>query len=313
MPLLKRVRVMAAKIESTVGTDASLSGSDGAFNAWNVDIQADIPMDEREGQGGFNRLASVCGPRKGTLTFTTGMAWDGTATEPTWASVLLPACGWTDNGSGVFNPKSEDAGANVKTLTLGVFENGKIKKLTGAVGTFKINLVAGKMCTIDWEFQGVWQPVVDGAVISPTYPTATELRFAAATASSWNSVAMILSTATIDAGNEIVMREDARTEAGFISGLITDRKPMITVNPEAVLVATQNREGSWLAGTEAALAITLDGPGTATLGISAPRAQIQSLKEGDRGKMITDEIEFSCNKNGTSQDQELTITFTAGS
>jgi len=313
MPLLKRVRVMAAKIESTIGTDASLAGTDGAFNAFDVDIQGDIPMDEREGQGGFGRLASVSGPRKGTVTFKTGMSWDGTSTEPTWASVLLPGCGWVDSGSGVFTPRSEDLGSNVKSLTIGVYENGKIKKITGAVGTFKIQLTAGKMCVIEWEFQGVWQAPADGAIIAPTYPTASEIRFASATACSWNSVAMTLATATIDAGNEIIMRESPLTAGGFISGLITDRKPMVTVNPEAVLIATQNRESAWITGTEAALAITLDGPGTATLGISAPAAQIQSIKEADRGKMITDEIEFSCNKNGANQDQELSLTFTAGS
>lgn len=311
MPLLKRVRVMAAKVEGTIGTDASLSGTDGAFNAWDVDIQADIPMDEREGQGGFGRIAAVSGARKGTATFKTGMAWDGTSTEPTWASVLFPGCGWVDNGSGVFYPKSEAPGSSVKTLTIGVYENGKIKKLTGAVGTFKVQLTAGKICIIEWEFQGVWNAPADGSILTPTYPTASELRFASAAACSWNSVAMVLSTATIDAGNEIVMREDPSTAGGYISGIITDRKPMITVNPEAVLIATQDREGSWLAGTEAALAITLDGPGTGTIGISAPKAQIMSIKEADRSKMIVDEIEFACNKNGTTHDQELSFTFTA--
>ena len=102
MTMLKRKRVFAAKIEATPGTAESLTNTEGAFNAYNVMAQATIAMEEREGQGGFNYLSAVPGAYGGTLSFRTDLGWDGTSTEPTWASVLLPACGWVDT-SGTFD------------------------------------------------------------------------------------------------------------------------------------------------------------------------------------------------------------------
>lgn len=312
MPLLKRVRVMAAKIETTVGTDVSPGASDGAFNAYDVMIQPGIGMTQREGQGAFNRLTSVPEAYNGTMTFKTDLGWDGTDTDPTWATVLLPACGFVPTAH-VYAPVSEAPGGSggVKTVTIGCWEDGKLKKLTGAVGNVKFVFESGKMCTAEWEFKGVWVTPTSTAIIAPTYPTATPLRFASAAACTFNSVALAIQSMTIDLGNEIVMREDPTKAGGLISGIITDRVPKITCNPEAVLAATQDRDLIWLGMTEYTISVSLDCPTTATLIFTAPKAQIINIQEGDRGKMVTDEIEFQCNKNGSGLNQELAIWFTA--
>ena len=59
MPLLKRRRVFAAKVETTIGTAESLTGAEGVYNAYNVMIQPKISMTPRESQGGFGMLTSV--------------------------------------------------------------------------------------------------------------------------------------------------------------------------------------------------------------------------------------------------------------
>lgn len=311
MPLLKRLQTMAAKVETTVGTAETLTASEGAFDAYDLKIDADIPMEEREAQGSFNYLSSVPGPRKGTMTFKTDVGWNG-ADLPTWASVLLPCCGYAES-SQVFTPRSEPLGTNVKSATIGIFQNGRYKKLAGAVGTFKIVCPAGRMVMIEWEFQGVWQPPTDATLIAPTYPDLDPLRFGSATVT-WNSIDQIVENVTFDAGNEIIMREDPSTAGGFISGLIVSRKPTITANPESVLVAAQDIYGSWVAGDEYAFSCAIDGPtglvSNGNITIAAPKAQINSIQEGDRNKLLVEEIEWSCNKNGSAKDQEVSITFT---
>ena len=111
------------------------------------------------------------------------------------------------------------------------------------------------------------------------------------------------------------MRECPTNVGGYISGIITDRKPKITVDPEATLVATQDRWGEWLSQTEYLLELDVAGPAggssDAVLTFDAPKAQIMNLQEGDRNKLVTDQLEFSCNKNGATHDEELSITFTA--
>jgi hypothetical protein len=311
MPLLKRKRVLAAKIETTIGTAEALTASDAAFNVYNPMIQASIEMEEREGQGGFNYLTSVPAGRQGTATFRTNIEWDGTATEPSWAETFLPACGWVKSG-GTYTPRSEAPGSNVKTLTIGCYVDGVFKSLAGAVGTFKIVMPTGKLAYIDWTFTGVWQAVTDVAIITPTYPTDSALRYAGGFAE-WNNVNLCVSNVTIDAGNEVTMRECPTTTAGYISGIITSRKPVITCDPEAGTVAAQDRWGKWLDMSTHALELSLDGPTTSTLDITAPKAQVTNLQEGNRNKMVTDQIDFMCSKNGATHDQELSIVFTPAS
>ena len=310
MPLLKRLRVLAAKVETTIGTPIALASADAAMNVYDLMIQPSIEMELREGEGGFNYLPSVTATRTGTATFRTMLEWDGTATEPSWADTFFPACGWVKD-TNTYTPRSEAPGTNVKTLTIGAYINGVFKSIAGAVGNFKVNLPTGKAGFIEWEFQGVWQAPTDVAILAPTYPTVKPLRFAGGLAE-WNNFNMCVSSVVIDAGNEIVMRECPTTDGGFISGIITNRQPKVTADPEAVTVAAQDRFGEWLSMTEYLLEMDLPGPSSSVLSFDAPKAQIINNQEADRGMLVTDSLEFQCNKNGATHDQELSIIFTPG-
>lgn len=319
MPLLKKVRQLAAKIETTIGTDASLGNSDVAFNAWDIMIQPNIDRATREAQSDFGQISGTPGQYIGTATFKTDMGWDGTSTEPSWADILLPACGWVKLNT-VFTPRANapetettDPGPafeKPRCITISSYQNGKIRKLTGAMGTFKIILTAGKMAHIEWEFKGAYTAIADGSMLTQTAPTASPLRFASASACTFNSVSLAVESITIDAGNVLTAVEDCTTAAGVKNFLVTERIPKITCNPESILNSSQNRESIWLAGTEYAIAITMDGTGTSTIGFAAPKAELINVQEGDRNGMITDELEFQCNKNGNTINSALSITFT---
>lgn len=308
MALLKRKRVLAAKIETTSGTAIALTGTDASYNAYDIMIQPEIEFIDREGQGSFGHLPSVPGGYKGKATFKTDVSWDGTLTEPAWADAFLPACGLVKTGQ-VFTPRSEAPGSNVKTLTIGCYVDGIFKSICGAAGTFKLVCPTGKMAYIEWEFTGVWVPPTDVAIISPTYPTASALRYANST-TTWNSVALCLENITLDIGNEVIMRECAAAN-GYEAALITNRKIKITGNPETKLVATQDRYGQLLAMTEGILTWDIDGPTTSVLTIAAPKAQLVKNQEGDRNKMVVDDLEWQANQNASTIDTELSITFTA--
>jgi len=311
MTLLKRKRTLAAKIETTPGTAESLTNAEGSYNAWDIMFQNEIEVEEREGQAAFGYLASMPGGYKGRATFKTDCGWDGTATEPSWADTFLPACGWVKSGQ-VFTPRSEAPGSNVKTLTLGCYVDGVLKVLRGCAGTFKWICPTGKQAYIEWDFMGVWVAPTDVAILAPTYPTALPLRYATST-TTFNSVALCLSNITLDAGNTVIMRECAATVAGYESALVVNRNPKVTGDPEAKLVATRDAYGQLLASTEAVLTWNLDGPTNSVLTFSAPKAQIIKISEGDRTGLVTDEIEWQLNKNASTADAELSITFTAAS
>lgn len=312
MPLLRRKSVFAAKVEGTIGTAEALTGAEGAFNGYDFVIQPSIAMTRREGQGGFNYRPSIPEGMMGTCSFSHDLAYDGT-NIPTWASVLLPACGWVDS-AGVFSPKTEAPGSNVKTLTIGHYKDGKRSMLSGAMGTFTITFPTGKVAFITFTFTGKYSSnETDTAIIAPTYPSALGLRFAAG-ALTWNSVALCTASLAVNAGNSVIMREcvNASDRSGYISALVTDRAPIITADPESVLVATQDRDSKWLTSTPEALSITVNGTGNSTLVVAAPEAQLENKQQGNRNNMLADDLTWLATA-GSSVDTELTITFNAAS
>lgn len=308
MPLLRRRSVFAAKVEGTIGTAESLTGAEGAFNAREFSIQPNVALTRREGQGGFNYLAGIPEGMMGTCTVTMDLWYDGT-TAPAWASVLLPACGWVAS-SLVFSPKTEGPGSNVKTLTIGHYKDGKLALLSGAMGTFKIIAPTGKVAYIEFTFTGKYSTnETDTALIAPTYPTTLPLRVAAG-ALTWNSVALCTSTVEVDAGNNVIMREcmNASDRSGYVSAVITDRAPVITADPESVLVATQDRDAKWLTSTPEAFSMQIGASGS-SITIAAPKAQLENKQQGDRNGLMTDDLTWLATANGSTPDTELTITF----
>lgn len=309
MAKLKRKRVLAAKIESTSGTAETLTASEAAFNAFDVEIQANIPFTQRPSQGSFSHLPAVAGPYGGTLTFKTELFGNGAAGVPGWASSLLPACGWVES-TGTFSPATEAPGSNVKTATVAVYGDGTRKILRGAAGTFQIMMTAGQIIMIEWTFTGVWQPVTDVSILAPTYPTIIPLRFASATLTLGGNAIGCVESLNINAGNNVILRECPTNsdDSGYAAGLITDRRVTGNMNPESRLVATEDIYGDWLSGTEEALNIALT-DGTDTITINAPKAQKINVQEGERNGLEIDQIEFQCNKSAAAGNDELTIDF----
>jgi hypothetical protein len=168
----------------------------------------------------------------------------------------------------------------------------------------------GRTGVCNFDFQGIWQPPTDVAILAPTYPTAKGLRYASST-TTWASSALCLENITLDSGNTIVVKECGSTVSGYDHGLITNRVVTVTGNPEARLVAGQDRYGQYLAMTEDSLTWSFDGPTNAVATFTAPRAQIVAITEADRNMLVTDEITWQCNRNGSNIDQEISLTFTA--
>lgn len=308
MPLLRRRAVFAAKAEAVVGTAEAITVSEGAFNARDFSIQPTVAVTRREGQGGFNYLAGIPEGMMGTCSIVHDLSYDGT-TIPTWASVLLPACGWVD-AAGTFSPVSSGPGTNgVKTLTIAHYKDGKRSLLSGAMGTFKISCPTGKVAFITFTFTGKYSSnETDTAIIAPTYPTTLPLRFSPGVLT-WNAVDLCTSNVEVDAGNSVIMREcvDVADRSGYKSAIVTNRAPVITSDPESELVATQDRDAKWLTSTPEAFSMRV-GVSAASIVIAAPKAQLENKQQGNRSDMMTDDLTWLATK-GSAADTELTIAF----
>lgn len=315
-PLLQRRRVMAAKIETTVGEAIALAAADAAFNAMDVTISPDIETETRHGQGGgLSKLPPVPGARGGTITFKIELVGSGSIGTPVpqWATTLLPACGMYDD-SDVFKLDSrppEASGSNTKTLTIGVYEDGLFKSLRGAMGNAVFQFAAGKVIGIEFTFSGIWVDPSDVALLTPNYPSVIPPRFASSGLSVDGDWTPRVAEMTIDLGNDVQLREDSTDISGFHSAVIVDRESGGTMDPEATSVADHDAYGDWLRSTGGALVIDI-GAGSADgnrIQFAAPVFQLTGVDEADRNAVQTDAVEFKLIKSADAGDDELTITF----
>lgn len=294
MPLLKKKSVLAAKIEETAGTAIALSASDGAFNVFDANIELDTEPAKRNSQSSFSQMPAEPGALAGSCTFETEL-------DSAWSAILLPACGFVLDSS--YAPVSEVPGTNAKTLTIGHYQNGRLKKLKGAMGNAVFIFESGKPVRVEWTFTGVWVAPVDAVMLAPTYPTDRPARFMGAglTIGAWSPVVQSL---RIDLGNALTLRESGNGLDGYVCAVVASREVVGSLNPESSLIATKDIYNEMNSVTEAALSFTVSG-----ITFSIPKLQFIQIKDGDREGILIDEIEFQANKTVSTGDDEITITF----
>lgn len=309
MTLVTRKRVLAAKVETTIGTAISISATDAAFNVNDLKMDPVITFDEREGQAGFSHRTGTLGARMGRCTFWTDLV--GGATIPALWATFMPACGFVDTAD-VFAPVSAPptASGGVKTLTMGCYIDGIKKALRGAMGNCRIEFTAGQPARMFWDFMGIWETVADVPILAPDYPDYSPLRFASsalAIDSAGTPYTPRVSKLTLDFGNQVQMLEDSTDVSGYRHAIIVGRRVNGTMDPEAELVATRDWYGLWLSLTEKSLSWTLGTTGN-QVQFALPKVQHRNIQESDRNKVYAEQIEWQANRSADAGDDELTLT-----
>lgn len=307
--LLTRQRVLLAAIEDTAGAQQSVSATNGVFNVMSAGpiITPTIPITERPGQSAFSRLAGVPGPRSGNAKFSIHVVGYGSAGIPEWGSVFLPACGMVATSQTyAFVTGSTTA----KTVTLAEAIDGRMHYLYGAVGNWTLNLSAGEIATIDFDMTGIYGTDADVALPTPTYPSILPPRWANASGATFGSYTPLLSKATVSSGNVLKLREDANTTSGYKCGIITDRVPTWSIDPELELVATKNWMSDYLASTRASLAFVIGTAANNVITVTMPKAQITAAPTpADRDGVAVHSISGIAGRSASAGDDECTVTF----
>ena len=306
MALLHKKRVLAAKIEGTPGTAESLAAADGVFVPRNVVIQPNVEMIKRMGQGSFDSLPASYGARLGGITFEHDLI-PGSGALPAWATTFLPACGFVVS-TATYTPRTEDVGSNVKTLTIGSYQNGLLKKLAGCVGNLEFTFPAGRPAFFTANFVGIWADPADDTIIAPTYPTLMPLRFVSSGVSIAGAYTPVLEQITLNMGNQISVLPDSSTASGLLRGIIGGREITGTMNPQTPLVATKDLHAEWLTPTEQSLAWGMSSGGIG-ITFTLPKMQFMNLQEGEREGAQIEDIEFQANRDAAAGDDSVSILF----
>jgi len=304
--VLDRLRVMGIKFEATPGTAESLADADGAFYVLNPKIVQDAKEDHREKEGSLGEWPLVTGAPTGTATFS--MEMFGGAANPAWALACLAGCGMGYNGSKfILTALAPDAvGSTSKSLTIGLYQNGRVLKIYGAMGNAVFHFVSGERVVVDYTFKGKWAAPADATILAPTWTTATPLKWANSSLS-LGGYAPKIAKLDLDLQNEVYLRPDANHAdlSGIAHAMITKRLPQIKMDPEAVLIATKDLYAEWKAGTETGSAVTwVARAGADDATFSGTKGMWVGPNPGERSGLLTDEVTMQLNAD------DLEITFT---
>ncbi len=304
MPIGTRRRVLAVKAEATPGTAESVDATNAKIMTYGLTMQSTAEVEPREADGASaGSYTGVRGPQPGTCTFTIDVRGKGATGLPDWATVLLPACRMSLS-TATFSP--QEALASAGTVTLVCYEDGLIKTLHGAMGTWKLTAPAGKIAKMEFTFQGIYSTAVaDGPILTPTHETAIP-PIVGSGACTYGGITPLMSSLEIDYANSLVTRP-APNARGIVHAVAIRGVPKFSMDPEAVLVATQAPFADMFAGTTRALQLVIGSVAGNTVTFSLPYAQLTSVNEGDRNGVQTHPVQGFAAKSAGSD--ELTIVF----
>ena len=311
--ILSNRQVIAAKVEVTEGTAIALAGADANNLIMEPKFEADVPMYERTFlDNSLSPQKAIATTRLARLSFKVECKGSGTAGTAPAVGKLLRACGFNEtvvaSTSVTYAPTS--ALANIPTLSIAKYKDGKRDGIKGCRGNVKYTAKAGEPGMFEFEFVGVYDGTTDVAILTPSgVETTVPVSLLSATFSIATFAAFV-SQITFDMGNQLTPRGDINQASGFISTLLTKRNPKGSFDPEDELVATHDFYGRWLAGTTGALTWKHQGSAGNIATFTVPACQYMKLGEADRNGIAILNSDFLMARNSIGGDDELSVAFT---
>ncbi|MBR7792309.1 hypothetical protein KDM87_06825 [Undibacterium sp. FT147W] len=158
MPRYTRNTLIAAKIETTAGTDAVPTG---AANALLVSDMSITPLDAKNidralVRGFFGASEQLVGTASVKVSFTIELAGSGTAaTAPALGQLLQAAAIAEASLTSPARVEYSPVSTGLKTATIYYYDDGVLHKLLGAMGTCTLGAKVGERPTLKFEFTGL--------------------------------------------------------------------------------------------------------------------------------------------------------------
>lgn len=307
-PLVHRRTVTALKIESAAGTpETDLDANHAKFLTFDAMIEPTIEVAERRPDSGTGgQLPGTPGKYLGRASFKLELRGKGASGVPAWAA-MLPCFGLAARTGQAYH--LSNATADKATATVQVYNDGIRHQLHGAMGSaFRITGAPGERVMIEAEMIGIYTKASDQAILTPTHEDALPPRWAS-NAITWGSESPLVSEFSIDLGLETVMRADSGNVAGAIHAFITGFRPVLTMDPETQLVAADDLDGDFMAGTTRALSIPIGAAANNIITLAAPRTQVESKSPQNRDGIRVDQIAARLCDAATSPYTAFTMTF----
>ena len=288
--LLTRKRVIKVALEDEKGS--KVAGTIAGF-AYDLEIDTDAVFEPRKGTGRYrgHTEAGIIEAKAGVCSFRAEIRGNGTNAMDPFIAACLQACALKNTAE---TYQVHSAIADDKCLSIDVWEDGVKKGLAGAMGNLLLDGLTGKRLFAIFNFRGRWEAPIYEALPSQTPGTEIAPLLAGGTFTLGGD-SLKTSSFGFDLGNVIVPRLDKNAADGIAHFEITDNDPVVSIDPEADLVANHDFYGKWLAGTEGALSLILGTGAGKQITIAAPKVQYRELKGGDREGLKIYDLTGQCN------------------
>lgn len=235
----------------------------------------------------------------------------GAGITPTWSGDLVEGQEWIvtlyETGF-MYRPTSEST--DVESMTIYVYKDGVLHKVTACTGTVTFNGESGQVATAQFEMQGnyadpVEEPIPLNATLEQTTPPQVEL----AQMSIAGDNDFCAQSFTFTLGNQINLRECMNEQDGYDGSQITGREPTAQLNPEATYEAYTGMWSNFSTSAQFPLHLRVGSTAGNMVRFYAERTNFTGLTYGDRNNIVTMEAQFQLNGLSEAGDDELRVSF----
>jgi len=299
--LLERKKVVQVQQEAVKGTFIEAALVD--MFCFDPKIESTAEWIERKGSGvamGHTELG-MFGDELGVFSARIEMRGNGTNELDAALTLVMQACGFTV-AAGVYSPSATIAAQ--KTLSIVQHDDGVKKALSGCMGTIVFSGEQGNPVFAEVEMFGRYAAPSDDA--NPGYtPSAEVPPIMGSGVMTLDALLVLINTFSVDMGNVVEFR--AGTSTALQHYVITDRNPVIAMDPEQDLLAGYSYDSIRRARTTKAFTL---GTGTGAgklITYAAPLVQNMALPSNARGGLLSYDYTGICVAGATGND-EFTVT-----
>lgn len=312
--MLTRRTVILAKRETTVGTDPSMDPAQDGILVYDVDVDFKGEKLERPVlRDTLSPMPHVIGMKECSLTFKAELKGMGTTTSIGTFELddILSGCGFN---TGVYTGTTTvyslvSAESSLQSVSFRVNIDGNLHKITGARGSVKFNLEAGKYGVCEFNFMGLFNPVGSGTLYNLSAISNVKPPIVYNSSFQIAGFSPVCSAAEIDLANNVVRRDSLNATYGVHSFRITDRKPTLNFDADAVAESSNPFWGDWEGSIVDTFGIQV-GSNAQNIVKMSGYFEYESNKYGDQDGVRKYDCKASLvSSDVNSEDNELTITF----
>ena len=299
--------ITAIKIISETAKGTGLAGTQ-AIYVEDLQINPTGEFIQRNGSGIFlgNTEPGVIGGRMGKCTFTSELRGTGAGGMELGLAILLQACGFLKTLE-VYNTHSSFAAQ--KTISIDVYEDGVLKTLFGAGGTFTMEGEEGQRILFRFDFDGLYKEDADVAVPTYTPSTAAPIMWGSGSFV-YDGTAQLISKVSLNSGMVVSPKQDVAGPGGVTYMFQSTHDPVVSWDPESDLVANDAVHADWVSGNEGVMQLVMaDASDTFTLAMIL--VQYKEIPEGLRNNLRIYEATGQCRNSSGDDSIILTVTATA--